>query len=200
MQVTAIAVVRTLGDIVKVINSKIIVSYNLCPTKSFKYYKGDKGHVSEYENLIIQEEIKIKEAYLSKVEGKFQGKFISPFKRIGFFKDVKLEHAGYEAFVDMIEVDNKGEVVPIFFSENKKVSKSKKIEMQWIKFIFSLKGIRINKARLVNSKKDVHIQLKSHNEKTLVPIIQSVKDFEKSPPRVILNRHCQICEFKDVVL
>jgi predicted RecB family nuclease len=178
------------------INNETIVSYDICPTKSFKYHKGEKGYVSEYEKIILLEERKIKEDYLSKVKGKFHKKFSLSNDR-GFVQEVELNYGDYTAYVDLIEINTKGEVIPIIFLENDKVSRRKKLELQWIKFILEKKGILISRARVISVNKETNIHFKN-NKNPLIPIIQHIKDFKNYTPRIVLNRHCKICEFKSI--
>lgn len=181
------------------IDNKVVVSYDLCPTKSFKYYEGMKGDMSEYERLLLAEKREIREHHLTKVKGKlFNPPDLASIPKVnGFIKEITLSYADYKACVDLVEISDKGDLIPIVFSENDKVPKGKKIELQWIKLVFERNGFPINKARVFSANRQVNINLKN-TKSFLVPILQNIEDFAKSPPRTVLNRHCKICEFKNV--
>lgn len=181
------------------IDNKVIISYNICPTKSYKYYAGEKGNISEYEKLLLLEKQEVRKNHLTKIKNElydFQKLILKP-KVNGFVKDITFGHAKYKAHVELIETSDSGELIPIIFSENDKLSKDKKLELQWIKFILDKNGFQVAKARMFSLRKSVSVTIKD-NKSLLVPILQNVEDFVKNPPRTVLNRHCKLCEFEHV--
>lgn len=180
------------------ITNKVVASYNVCPTKSYKYFIDEIGTLSEYERLFILERKRLKEDYLSKIQDRlYENRDVSSvLKMPGFIREITISHDDFRAYFDLIEITEKKELIPTVFSEYDKISKSRRIELQWQKLLLEKNGFKVNKGCIVSANRKVKISLNT-GKNLLPPILQNIEDFRKQSPRLVLNRHCQICEFRD---
>jgi len=159
---------------------------------------GEMGIVSEYERLSVLEKKRLKESYLSKVQCKLHKSSNVPSEpRVpGFIREIAISHADFRAYFDLIEITEKRELIPTVFSEYDTVSKSRRLELQWQRLLLEKNGYKVNRGCIVGVNKKVKTNLIT-GKNLLPPILQNIEDFKKQPPKLVLNRHCQICEFRD---
>ena len=177
----------------KMKTNKVILSYNNCPLKSYKYYIGKKGTISEYEKLLLRDKMTLKSDFISKQKIK-----LKPFTNInnlqdGFFSNVCITENKSVAKIDLLEKGG-NRITPIIFAYNEKPTKREKLELNWISYVLQKKKISTTEGQIICTKGKSRV--KKFSSKEIEKILFQISHFEEATPRLILNRNCISCEFR----
>ena len=197
------------------ITKEIFESFLVCPYKAYRLLKGESGNKSEYE--LLHQEIaaeyrqeamsRFLVGYKNNEPGTaliFQNSSLTNGSEIVFHQ--KISHQGLSSFFYAIErMPGKSELgpfhyTPVLFTPNKKLTKEEKIASAFDGLVLgTLQGRRPLYVRLISGEDFKTTKLKIENNfKTVERAIDQIKLLAiKGLSVPTLNRHCQICEFKD---
>ena len=88
--------------------------------------------------------------------------------------------------------------VPVMFSGRRSISKEERMDLAYQGLV--LEGIQSRRpefGRVIHGDSFIKVRIVDQIEKAR-KIVAGIKKIEVNPPRFILNRHCQICEFASV--
>lgn len=177
-------------------SSKVILSYNKCPLKSYKYLKGEKGSISEYEKLLQQDKENLTNTFISNqnIQVKSFEKFDKPTKGDIFYKDVLLTIKDSKVLIDLLKKEGKY-LIPIIFNSNDKLSKENRLEINWIKYVLEECNYKIKEVQVVSNTRTTKI--KKFDDKEIKKTLFHLNNFDIEAPRLILNKNCVTCEFQE---
>jgi predicted RecB family nuclease len=187
------------------ITNDIIISYLYCNYQSYLKQTGQKGIISNYENYYLEQAQKIRTVYLQKITStnrtlKYADNLSNeiPLNNYDFIIGWKYHREDIEIFIDALEITiNKGFKVlsPIVIFPIEKISTREKV-------IVSCYYYLINKSKLPFA--DYCRIIYGENLKTtkIYPVnylkkARNAISWLKSnkEPKVLLNQHCNVCEF-----
>lgn len=197
-----------------IITKVIFESFLNCQYKAYRILKGDSGDKSEYE--IMQG--KIGSDYATDATIKLFAKYnadseISHIQETTLTDGHKIMHQKYINHHELSSCDcilerAAGEsalvpfhYLPVLFVPKEKLAKDDKLAVAFDGLILGdLQGRSPESGKIIYGRdfKTIRIKIGHQKEKVKV-IISKIKKIcnEKIPPALFLNRHCQICEFKD---
>jgi predicted RecB family nuclease len=195
------------------ITKEIFKSFLVCPYKVYLLLKGDSGNKSEYE-VVLKE---IKEKYCAEALKKLSVKHVSVERirganlkgRGGVVYQTSIgQHSVYSDFCIMERVRGASALgtfyyVPMIFTPKERLSKEDMIEAAYDGFVLgSLQSRRPEYAKVVHGDgfRTTRLRMGSQIEKVKNIIVKIKKLDLDNPPKMILNRHCQVCEFKEACL
>jgi predicted RecB family nuclease len=192
------------------ITKKIFKSYSLCPHKTHLLLKGETGNRTEYEVMFKE----ISERYCAEGLKRISGECVQVEKiRESNLKDK--EGTVYQTSTGQLEVYSDLFIVerlrggsalgtyyysPIIFTPNEKLSKEDSFEIAYDAIILEALQARMpehGKAVHGNGFRTSRVKIGSQIEKVKNIIAKIRKIDLGNPPKMILNRHCYVCEFKD---
>ncbi len=192
------------------ITKEIFLSFLVCPYKAYLLLNGESGNKSEYEALFKE----IKEKYCVDGIKKFSVKQ-APVEMIrdanlkdknGVVYQPRIGHQDVYSDSCIIERVRGGSefgtfhYVPIIFTPKEKFSQEDRFEIAYDGFILETLQSRrpeYGKVFCGDSFKITKLRIGSQIEKVKNIVAKIKKINFDSPPKIILNRHCQVCEFKD---
>jgi predicted RecB family nuclease len=200
-------------DITKIITDELLKSFVDCSFKGYLLLRGESGNKSDYE--LLQQELKAN-CSGEILRGLQDNKRFTQISReshssLEYLKrgkalivDTQITHGDLSAHFDGIEkIDGNSSLgtfyyVPIIFSHSNKVPKEETLLLAFRAILLS----RIQKrhpeyGRLIYGVpcKTVKINLKKQTNE-VTSLIEKLKNSANEQPLVLLNQHCQICEFK----
>lgn len=199
-----------------IINNEIFESFINCKYKAYLKLSGTSGNISEYE--IMQNEIRVlyKMGALKNI--------LSAYKEKEILNNTDLNSAiedgkkaivnahvncdGLQSYCDLMEkISGKSDLglfhyVPFVFIAKEKVSKEDKLMLAYNGLVIGYMQNRQPKYGEVIYGKPFK-RTKINLDGKLNIVMKLIDDLKEScgngkPPQLILNRHCQICEFKDL--
>ncbi len=192
------------------ITKEIFLSFLACPYKAYLLLKGESGNKSEYEVLFKE----MKEKYCADGLKKFSVKQAS----LEMIRDTNLKNKNgvvYQAPIGQQDVHSDSCImervrggsefgrfhyIPVIFTPKQKLSQEDRLEIAYDGFILKTLQSRrpeYGKVFCGDSFKTTKLRIGSQIEKVKNIVAKIKKINLDSPPKIILNRHCQICEFKD---
>ncbi len=182
---------------------EIFKSYLSCPYKAHLLLQKHIGVKSEYEIFFAG----IAEEYCSEalrkshvIESKFEGIADQHKGQEGVLYRTHISGNGMNACCVIERVRGGSALgsfhyVPVMFSANGKMSQEDRmglayeglvlesVQSRWPEFGRVIHGGRFTKTRIVDQMEKAR------------KVVASIKKFDSNPPRLILNRHCHVCEF-----
>ncbi len=192
------------------ITKEIFQNFLLCPYKAYLLLKGEAGYKSEYEVLFKE----IKEKYCADGLKKCSVKYAS----VEMIRDTNLKDKNgvvYQSRINQQDVHSDSCImervrggsefgtfhyIPVIFSPKKKLSQEDRFEIAYDGYILeTLQSRRPEYGKVIcgDGFKTTKLRIGSQIEKINNVVAKIKKINLDSPPRIVLNRHCQICEFKD---
>jgi len=185
-------------------------SYSLCPYKTYQLLKGETGNKTEYEVIFKEISDRYCEDGLKRNSGKYVGiEHIREYNlndRAGTFN--QRSTGQYNVSFDVCAVERLiGRSAlgtyyysPIIFTPNEKLSKEDSLEIAYDAIILEVLQDRMPEHGKVvhgNGFRTSMLKIGSQIEK-VKNIIAKIRNIDLgNPPKIILNRHCYVCEFKN---
>jgi predicted RecB family nuclease len=186
------------------ISPKHIVAYSQCPMKAFLMLNSEVSFDStEYENLLLKFQNKIFEVYhtkLNNVEDYKEGILKSGFE---YIKDCNIHLSDFSFYCKLI-IKNEGKsslgkffYEPVIFLGTNQIAKENRLELAFLAFLLEkIQNKFPDKGLVIDKKGNRHRVELAKLKKPIKTIISEIQDFEQTPPKLILNRHCQECPFE----
>lgn len=188
------------------IDSKHIIAFSQCPQKAYLLLNSSNSiENSEYENLLVTFQQKAIASFLQNFPNaqSYQNGILK--KGFEAIRNVEISFDAFH-FSSPLLVKKEGKSAlgkfhyePTVFIGTNKITKENKIELAFFGYLlektqnkFPVKGVIVDKngyqhrTELGKLKRQVQV------------IIAEIQDFEKNPPKLILNRHCTVCQFKEM--
>lgn len=185
------------------ITEAVFRSFILCPTKAYLLCQGQSGTKSEYEAYFarVREEYSTNELQIHNVvDSPFEEIDMKIGKQEGALCRTTLACGGMNA-TSVIERVRGGSglgafyYVPVMFSVNRKVSTEDRMVLAYKGLILeSIQSRRPEFGRVIHADSFIKVRVVDQIENAR-KIVACIKKIKVNPPRLILNRHCQICEF-----
>lgn len=194
---------------------EIIESYFKCKYKSHLYFLGEKGITSDYENLLVKAKAQIKQkannkilSHSSKAEVACNVTLTSQLLQRGFqfiingtVKDgtLSLSFDGLKKVEGQSKIAN-FHYVPILISGSENIHNEEKRLLSLYGLVLAdIQGRHPREGLFIHGQqlKTTGIKLNPTDRKTR-RALEEIKDIQKevSSPPLILNSHCQVCEFQ----
>ena len=197
-----------------VITREIFEGFLNCPYKAYRMVNGDAGHKSEYE--IIQKKIYLtyKAAAIKKVFAGYkddrssQDFYANGLNLRGGDKIIhqrQINHHELSSNCCTLERVSGGSelgpfhYIPIIFSPKEKLIKEDKLVIAFDGSILgNLQGRKPEYGKVIYGSgfKTTKLRIGSQID-SVKKLIEKIKKAAEEAPRLILNRHCQICEFRE---
>src|SRR5262245_57804497 len=198
-----------------IITRDILQSYLLCKMKAHLMLMGERGSPCDYETLMTELRANLSQGAAEKLAVRLDESHVAREIKItaSVLKQGKplILHASIEVEGVRVEIDGLKRVegpsklgdfhyVPILFFEGEKVRPDQRRLLElWGLLVGDLQGKQPTHGLIVHGKglKISKIEFKSGFKATR-RIVEEVKALASagSPPRLILNDHCQVCEFR----
>ncbi len=193
------------------ITKEIFQHFLLCPYKAYLLSKGETGNKSEYEILFKE----IKEKHCADGLKKFSVKPVP----VEMIHDTNLKDKNgvvYQSRIGQEEVHSDSCIMefgrggselgmfhctPVIFTPKAKLSQEDRLEIAYDGFLLeTLQSRRPEYGKVIygDNFKVTRLKIGSQIEKAKNIVAKIKKINLDNPPRIILNRHCQVCEFKDL--
>jgi predicted RecB family nuclease len=197
------------------ITREVLEGYLHCKTKAHLKLAGQQGIVSDYEALLLARRQEVRQQAIAKILAKHPQAEVArdiPLTvaalRSGppFVLDATLEDDLLSLDFDCLKrVDGASKLgdfhhIPMLFHEGRKVGKQQKLLLEIYGLLLSQVQGRLPAYGVVWSGRDcmsTRVRL-SPDLRRAERLLDEVKDLVASglPPRLILNDHCQVCEFR----
>ncbi len=186
------------------ISSKHIVAYSQCPRKAFLMLNSfETFDMTEYENLLLKFQKQAFETYhtkLTNIEDYKEGILKKGFEVI---KDCNINLEDFN-FQSKLIIKNEGKsslgkffYEPIVFIGTNQVALENRLELAYLGFLLEKIQKKFpDKGLIIDKKGNRHRVELAKLKKPIKTIISEIQDFEQTPPKLILNRHCQECPFE----
>lgn len=195
---------------------KNLESYFKCKYKFYLYFIGEKGVKSDYEELIAESRLHFKQKVIQKIlahssESEFSCSNVTLTHQLlqqgtrYIFNGVARE-GNLSLFFDglkKVEGPLKAEnfiYIPILISESENIhSEERRLLALYGLVLASIQGRHPHEGLFIHGQqlKTTKVKLNSTDRK-IRRVLEEIKDIQKgvSTPPLILNNHCQICEFQ----
>lgn len=192
------------------ITSEIVAAYTQCKLKAYLLFFGKKGTPHEYVSILEEETNKNREIYLSSTKMKIQGATPYSLEEMkagtSTLRDANFTFCDFGAYADVLTGIKKNPsqikqaYIPTIVIGTHKISKHQKVLLGFSGYVLSklqnekvLLGIIIGKGNISHT-----IKLEPLYKEIESSII-NMRKWSDSPtsesPSVILNNHCQLCQF-----
>lgn len=187
------------------IDSKHIFTFSICPQKTYLLLNtSDSIEMSEYENLLVSFQQKAMASFLQNFSDapSYQNGILK--KGFEAITNVEISLDRFHFFCPLlIKKEGKSGLgkfyyEPTIFIGTNKITKENKLELAFLGFLlekiqnkFPTKGVIVDKNGYQH-----RIDLGRLNKQVQV-IIAEILSFDKNPPKLILNKHCSVCRFKE---
>ena len=178
---------------------QIFESFLLCPYKAFRILKNESGVKSDFE--LIQS--KIAENYRQEALCRLYSDLTS--RETDVLLNQRISSQGLSAFFHAVErIPGKSSLgsfhyIPVLFTPSSKPSKNDGMAAAFDSLL--LENFQVRRpayAKLIFGKNFKIKKIKPGNQIKVKRILEQIKLLAANPaPRLMLNRHCQICEFKN---
>lgn len=197
------------------LTKKTLESYFKCKYKSYLYFLGEKGVKSDYEELLAESRLHFKQKVIQKIlvhssknevacNVTLTRQLLQQGARYIFNGEAK--DGTLSIFFDglkKVEGPSKAaniSYLPILISESENIhSEERRLLALYGLVLASIQGIHPHAGLFIHGQqlKTTTIKLNSTDRK-IRRILEEIKDIQKevSTPPLILNNHCQICEFQ----
>lgn len=187
------------------IKPKHIVDYFQCPTKAYLNTQSfEPLDATDYENLLLKFKKQAFETYSKNYVNVQDYKDGILKKGFEIIKDCSI-NIGEFSFESKLIIKNEGKsslgeffYQPVIFVGSKQIAQENRLELAYLGFLlqklqkkFPEKGLIIDKEGGKH-----HVEL-AKLSKPLKLIISEIQNFEQSPPKLILNKHCHQCPFEN---
>lgn len=189
----------------KSIQSKHIAAYSLCPYKAFLLINSVESiEMTEYEILLLKFQKQAFETYSTKLTN-MENYSKSAFKK-GFeiIKDCEINLNEFDFYSKIItKSDGKSSLgnffyEPVIFLGTNQIAKENRLELAFLAFLLEkIQNKFPEKGLIIGKNGNKHRVELTKLKKTLKTIISGIQDFEQTPPKLILNKHCQECPFEN---
>ena len=197
------------------ITRQILEAYLNCKTKAYLKLAGQQGIVSDYEGLLISTRQEVRQQAIGKIlarnpEGEVARDIILTAAALregpSFVLNATLEDDLLSLSFDGLKrVDGPSKLgdfhyVPMLFHEGQKVGKEQRLLLEIYGLLLSrLQGQMPSSGIIWHGKecRTTKVRLNGDLRKT-ERLLREVKEMvnAQSPPKLILNDHCQVCEFR----
>ena len=198
-----------------IIDNEVFGSYSLCKYKGFLKYTGEKGMISDYEEFQKQREDEYKMTAVRQLLKKYEETNVLKERSVNnddlktghrILLGITIEHKDLHVHVDVLEkIRRKSALgsfsyIPYMFVTNNKVGKHDKCLLAFIGYILGKAqkrsveyGIILYGESVRKSKIDF-----TKYQPPLASLIEEIRELAKKDkqPRLMLNKHCPICEFQ----
>ena len=197
------------------ITREILESYITCKTKGYLKLTGQQGVKSDYETLLTEMRAEVRLAAIDKIIARHPGEEIprniplttSALKQgASFLLDATLDDDSVSlAFDGLKRVDGPSKLgdyhyIPMIFHEGRQIRDEQRILLELHGLLLSrLQGQMPVNGIIWHSKecKARRVRLNADLRKT-ERLLRDLKEMcsAESPPKLMLNDHCQVCEFR----
>jgi len=184
------------------INNEILLDFIVCHYKAYRKSKHQTGIISDYQSLYNQLKQKGKENFertITKNANITYNPNCDNAPKEGFLLNFKFTNSNIDITLDGVEFKDKKNITPIFITPFEKVTTNDKLfvslQASLIETEFNLK---ILNCKVIHGKNLQGTQFKlSSTAKNIKKIIVELNKIllSSNEPALILNRHCDICEF-----
>ncbi|MBD2169077.1 IS66 family transposase [Calothrix membranacea FACHB-236] len=195
-----------------IITSEVVVAYSQCLRKAFLLlFTEDKGTSHEYIRILEQRKSKTREEYITRIKQKnslvqlYNVKALN--RNIDCLIEASLSVNGLEAYCDVLMKGERASSLEQYSYEpaitvgTYSLTKEHKIELLFIGYI--LEQIQEQPTRngiIISMGGEVHKLKLTNGYKMLRLLIEPLREWIATPPAepppVMLNKHCQYCQFQ----
>lgn len=187
------------------ISDEIFKSFLLCPHKAFLLSRGESGIKSEYEAALSAK----KEKYCAEAvraldiaEASFINVQSAVVEKKGIYYRTNIESSGMSSACVVESVKGESSLgafhfVPVIFSADKKLPREGRMELAYDGLVLeSLQTRRPEFGWLIHGNKFKATRLRIGDQIAKArKVVDSIKKHGSNSPRIMLNRHCHVCEF-----
>jgi predicted RecB family nuclease len=183
---------------------KTIVAYSQCPMKAYLIFKSEGlFELTEYENLLLKFQAETFENYCNNftdIQGYKDGILQKGFNII---KDCKINLNEFD-FDSKLIIKNEGKsslgnflYEPVIFLGTNQILIENRLELAYLGFLLEkIQNTFPDKGLIIDKNGNKHRVELTKLKKSLKTVITKIQDFEHTPPKLVLNRHCQQCSFE----
>jgi predicted RecB family nuclease len=198
----------------KTITSEILVAYSQCPRKAYLLLcTGEQGTPHEYVRILEQQRQATQQKYLNILRrNNVDVQSYSPDKLTGkheFLIDATLEANGLAAdcaFLNKVRTHSalgRYSYEPTIFAGTHSIKKEQKLELFYVSHVLEqVQNRRPVSGRIIGLDAKSHKVKLEDSLKTLRPFLEPLQEWagepSPEPPPLILNRHCPICQFRNL--
>lgn len=194
------------------ISTDVVVAYSQCPRKAYLMLEGkQKGKVHEYVQILAQQQAENRKRGIVALRQKFSD--VHPQAEVGlknrtdYVVEATLTADGYIAPCDLLVRNNKHSALgrhsyePTLFTSTHTVTKEQKLVMHFTGHVLAkVQQKQPETGRLIKLGSGYQKVKLTDSDKTLIPLLEPIQEWldEETPaePPVILNKHCQLCQFQ----
>jgi len=198
------------------ITNDLFASYLQCKYKAFLKGRGESGNKTEYEELYLELRNKHKKQVIEKIKNHFQRDEILQKPSISL-RDLKegkqvilnpiIENPQRRVHYDAFEkIEGKSKLgdfhyIPLLMSENEKIFRDNRLILSFLSIeLGDIQGKQPEWGKIIYGEQQKVSRIKIGNllrdTQNILKEIEKVMN-ETNEPRLMLNKHCPICEFKD---
>jgi predicted RecB family nuclease len=197
----------------KIITPEVVVAYSQCPQKAFLLLRSeDQGMPHEYVRLLEEQTRQTRIKYLHRIEqehlGVSTGSAAALSSDENVLLDVHLKLHDLAAICDVLKKVQRGSSLgshsyePIVVVGTYQVTKEQKLAVLFVGYVLGqlqnqLPAIGI----ILGADGKAHKVVMESANRTLIPMIKDLRQWTGSvpstPPQVILNKHCPMCQFQE---
>ena len=188
------------------ISPKHIVAYSQCPRKAFLMLTINEPYeLSEYEQLLQKFQNQSFDTYCEKLPNSSIYKENSLKKGFDSIQNCKIELDGFE-FESKILLKKEGKsnlgkfsYEPVIFLGTNQIAKENRLELAFLGFLLDkIQNKSPEKGIIIGKNGGKHQVELAKLKKSLKTAIAEIQDFDKNPPKLLLNRHCPQCPFENL--
>jgi len=197
----------------KIITPEVVVAYSQCPQKAFLLLRSeDQGMPHEYVRLLEEQTRQNRIKYLHRIEQEHLGVSTGSDAALSSDEnvplDVHLKLHDLAAICDVLKKVQRGSSLgshsyePIVVVGTYQVTKEQKLAVLFVGYVLGqlqnqLPAIGI----ILGADGKAHKVVMESANRTLIPMIKELRQWTGSvpstPPQVILNKHCPMCQFQE---
>jgi predicted RecB family nuclease len=191
----------------KTITSETLVAYSQCPRKAYLLlFSRDKGTPHEYVSILEQQRQTTQRKFLNILRRKnveVQPYSLENFKiKYEFLVNGTLEANGLAAECAILN-KIRTHYTPTIFVAAYNIKKEQKLEMYFVSHILEqMQNKRPTSGQIIGLDGKSHRVKLEYSQKNLIPLLESLRewasDLSSEPPSLILNKHCFICQFRNL--
>lgn len=189
------------------ITSEVLQAYSLCPRKAyFLMYGKERGTLHEYEQILIANQLANQARYLEQLQHKYVD--IYPYSIFNFEKghdfliNANLATEKFQANCSILTRVNKLIYEPTIFTGTRTINNTDKLRLIFIGHLLTkTQGQSPEVGHIINMEnKSRRFKLKD-SYSSLISLLEPLQEWLNNSslvePPVILNKHCQVCQFRD---
>jgi predicted RecB family nuclease len=198
---------------VQKITSELVVAYWQCPRKAFLMLNESQQAVPhEIYSLLDNHRYRDQQWYFKQLQDKFGDIYFADQISVSEGQPVllspELQHEDLDARIDILLKDNGGQqknnkvvYVPILVSGHYSITQDQKIILAFVSHILS----RIQKnpctsGKVMSRDRKLHLvklEKQGHQVNKIIRVLRGwIQEADPSPPMLILNKHCPLCQFQ----